>query len=98
MLVAQVGLERARAWEPAGWLGAFQFEEERRALTPTPSGRNRNRSAHEPNVASGIILRREGAAGFRPPQHTDYVGTGRGCSGGARRQILSSLRHEATID
>src|SRR5262249_5226600 len=43
-------------------------------------------------------LRREDAAGFRPPQHTDEVGTARGRFGDARRQILSSLRHEATID
>src|SRR5262245_16150679 len=71
MLVAQVDLERAGAWKPAGWLGAFQFDEERRDLAPTLGGRNRNRIAHEPNVAIGIILRREGAAGFRPPQHTD---------------------------
>src|SRR5262249_15373978 len=97
MLVAQVDLERPGARQPAGGLRAFQFDEKRRNLAPVLSSSNRNWVAHKPKIATGIILRREGASGFRPPHHADQVGVAGGRPGGPRRWILSSLRDEAAI-
>src|SRR5215467_4278099 len=98
MLVAQVDLERPGARQPAGGLRAFQFDEKRRNLAPTLGSSNRNWVAHKPKIATGIILRRKDASGFRPPHHADQVGLAGGRPGGPRRRILSSLRHEASID
>src|SRR5262249_61804783 len=88
----------AGAWAPARWLRAFQFDEERRDLAPALGSRDRHRIAHEPNAAIGIILRREGAAGFRPANHANQVGTATGRPDGAHRRILPSLRDKAAID
>src|SRR6266446_5538650 len=98
MLVAQVDFERPSARQPAGRLRAFQFDEKRRNLAPAPGSSNRNWVAHKPKIATGIILRRKDASGFRPPHHADQVGVAGGRPGGPRRRILSSLRHEASID
>src|SRR5499427_3561525 len=98
VLVAQVDLERPGARQPALGLRALQFDEKRRDLAPTLGSSNRNWVAHKPKIATGIILRRKDASGFRPPHHADQVGVAGGRPGGPRRRILSSLRHEASID
>ena len=98
MFVAQVRLERARARKRPWRLRTFQFDEEGSHVAPALGGCDRSGVAHEPKIALRFVLWREGGAGFRPAHHADQVDSADDLAGRARCRILTSLRHETTID
>src|SRR5262245_66492674 len=98
MLVAQAHPECARAREPTRRLRRFQLDEERRHIPP-PLGRgDRDRIAHGPEIAPGVVRRRERAPRFRPTNCADELDAAIELAGGARGGVLAPLWHEAAID
>src|SRR5262245_38742507 len=98
MLVAQAHLQRPGPGQPAGRLGAFQFDEKGRDIAPPLGGCDSEGITHEPKVTLGLVLWREGPARLRPSHYADQFGIADELAAATRRGVLPSLRDKAPID
>ncbi len=102
MLVADVHFKCVWTGQSGRRLWRLQFDEERgyicKSLSPSLGGGDGEMVPDEPQVAIGIVARREIAAGLRPPHHADHLDAVGGIMGCASARIFVILRHETAVD